>query len=238
MGTQTIGEIERKSGRDPTIFSRHTDIIPQDRLLEQTFTVIGAGSLGSHIVHVLAMMGAENIRVFDDDTVELHNMSVQLYDRKSLGQPKVDALKRVIRHMHGVEIEAIKEKYEPGKDIFGIVISAVDNMDVRRSIWESINGALNVPLYIESRAGGRFASVFTLEPTDVKHAEAYAKDWLFPQEEGLQGKCTEKMTTFIPWIVAGHIGALVTAHLKNEVLPYITHFDMSAFQYPSLLKIP
>lgn len=216
--------ISRPSGRDITQFSRQADIVNQTLLSEMGFTVIGAGSLGSHIVNTITMMGAEHVHVYDDDKVEVHNLAVQLFDKRSLGLAKTAALRRVIRHLHSVDIRVTEKKFEKGNDLGGIVISAVDHMDARRDIWQTVRGNPNVALYIDTRASGRVASIFNLNPVSIAQADLFEAEWLFPQEEGISGPCTEKMTTPIAWWVAAFVGGILIKQLKREPIPF--HVDM------------
>lgn len=224
--------ISRRSGRDDTVFSRQLDIIPQDKLVENAFTVIGAGSLGSCIANTLAMMGAETLRLFDDDTVEIRNLGVQLVGQKHVGKLKVEAVKLTIRQLHGMDIQPYAERYTADKDAFGYMISAVDHMDARTEIWKAIKANfLKVPLYIDTRAGGRQATILIVDPSDKDLGNQYEKDWIFPQAEGLPERCTEKMTTYVPWSVAGEVGALIVNHLRGETLPYQIHIDTVTHQH-------
>ena len=60
-----------------TRYWRQTDIVDADRLAELPVTVIGAGATGSFITLALAKMGVRHITVYDDDTVEEHNLPNQ-----------------------------------------------------------------------------------------------------------------------------------------------------------------
>jgi len=220
---------ERLSNRNEEQFTRQADIVPQGALSTSLFTIIGAGSLGSLTANCLAMLGAENIQVFDDDVVEIHNLAVQLYPPAALTDPptpKVDALYHVVKNLHGVEIVTNNKKFTADTEVRGVVISCVDSMDARKVIWDNLSLQPGVPLYIDTRAGGRLASIFSLDPSNRGQVKDYTANWLFPQEEGTQGPCTEKMTTFISWAVGGQVAALVTNYLRKDPVPYRVDLDM------------
>ena len=50
-------------------YLRQLDVLDQPRLATTPFTLIGAGAIGSFTAMALAKCGAENITVFDPDTV-------------------------------------------------------------------------------------------------------------------------------------------------------------------------
>ena len=63
------------------------------RILGATqITVCGAGALGSNFVHEIMRQGAMNVTVIDDDRVEAHNISTQMYAPNHVGQLKTNAL--------------------------------------------------------------------------------------------------------------------------------------------------
>jgi len=113
--------------------TRQMDLIPMDRLNER-ITVIGAGAVGSWVVLSLTKMGFTNIKVYDHDTISIENMNCQFYPYKGIGKPKVEVLQSMIKSFANVEIEVVNGKYEDGMPLEGIVISAVDSMDVRKMI--------------------------------------------------------------------------------------------------------
>ena len=63
------------------------------KLQQATVTIIGAGGLGAQVAHNLAASGVGNIRVIDDDKVELSNLPRQLiYSPQDIGFSKVERL--------------------------------------------------------------------------------------------------------------------------------------------------
>ena len=77
-------------------FHRQLDVLDVPRLARTPITVIGAGAVGSFTVLALAKCGAEKITVWDDDSIESHNLPNQWYRLADLGRPKVQALKALI----------------------------------------------------------------------------------------------------------------------------------------------
>ena len=71
------------------------------KIFECPITVVGAGGIGSFTTLALAKIGFTDIRVFDDDRIEIHNLGNQFYRRKDLNKPKVEALRDIVNlHQH------------------------------------------------------------------------------------------------------------------------------------------
>jgi len=78
-------------------FIRQQDAVNMDRLSKLPITLIGAGSIGSTTAVWLGKMGIQDICVFDDDKVEEHNWSNQMFRASDIGKPKGQALFDVMR---------------------------------------------------------------------------------------------------------------------------------------------
>jgi len=80
-------------------YSRHimldeVDVDGQQRWLDATALVIGAGGLGSPVILYLAAAGVGKLILVDDDTVELTNLQRQIaHQTDSIGQSKVASAK-------------------------------------------------------------------------------------------------------------------------------------------------
>jgi molybdopterin-synthase adenylyltransferase len=106
------------------------------KMAEQEFIICGAGAIGSNLVENMVRQGFKKFLVIDDDRVEDHNRSTQIYDRRDVGQLKVAALKTRIYNVMGITIEPCSKKLDEtniGK-IFkkgSIVIDGFDNVTSR-----------------------------------------------------------------------------------------------------------
>lgn len=67
-----------------------------DRLAELNIIVCGAGALGSNFIHEIMRQGALNVTAIDDDRVEEHNISTQMYGPEHVGSLKTNAIVSVM----------------------------------------------------------------------------------------------------------------------------------------------
>lgn len=203
--------------------TRQLDIIPVG-CLSQPITVIGAGAIGSFTVLSLAKMGFRNITVYDFDKVSEENMNCQWYRISDIGRPKVEALKDAVHSYSGVEINENDKKYEGGR-LHGIVISAVDSMSVRKTIWQSVKDSPFVSWLIDPRMASEYAVSFVMNPNDDKDKESYEKT-LHSDEGGVQERCTAKATIYTSTMIAGYVAKHVKDLVTNNPYARVTHWNI------------
>ena len=193
-------------------FWRQQDIVDGDRLADLPITVIGAGATGSFIALALAKMGVHQITVYDDDTVEAHNLPNQFYQPAHLGWKKVSALFHLVQAFTGVEIVARPERYVD-QQTRGIVIVCVDQMDQRQRIWRSCRYRPDIPLFIDTRMGAEVAIVHAITPIDPEDVRHY-EDTLHGSKEAFPARCTERAIVY----TALGLAALVAGKVKKSVM--------------------
>lgn len=170
-------------------------------------TVIGAGGIGSFTTLALAKIGFKNIKVFDDDSIEVHNLGNQFYRIKDLSKLKVAALAEIVQDFEDVVIEAKAYKYsmQNSKEMEGLVISAVDSMQARKLVYDSIKNNKAVHGFIDGRMGGNQLEVYTVNMTNKADKVAYEKT-LWSDDQTADIPCTQKavmynVLTIASWIV-------------------------------------
>ncbi|OGL62992.1 hypothetical protein A3C09_03960 [Candidatus Uhrbacteria bacterium RIFCSPHIGHO2_02_FULL_47_44] len=203
-------------------FLRQLGIVDPEKLAAVEVTVIGAGGIGSPTVLALAKMGVMNIRVYDNDTVERHNLPNQWYRIKDLGKAKVKALREIVEEYTGVQIDACNELFT-NQPVSGIVISAVDSMDVRLAIWEQIKLNPSVDLYIDGRMGGQQYYTYAVSPCDPDHIEWYEAR-LYPSSTAAELPCSARSIIFTLLAQAAHISLMVKQFVNQEdILREVIH---------------
>jgi adenylyltransferase/sulfurtransferase len=110
----------------------------QDRLRHGSIAIIGLGGLGAAAAAYLTMAGVGNIRLVDQDTVEIRNLQRQiLYSIDDVRKPKVEAAaKRLAALNPQVRLEPIPENVrETNSDALvahcDCIVDGLDNMATR-----------------------------------------------------------------------------------------------------------
>ena len=200
-------------------YSRQRDIVPPDRLARCQATVIGVGAIGRQVALQLAAMGTPRLQLIDFDVVEESNLASQGYLEDDLGRTKVGAtadLCSAIRH--GIPIDDVEDRFRRSMDVGNVAFCCVDQIDVRRLVWESVRG--RVDLFIDGRMAAEVLRVLTV--CDSAGREHYATT-LFAPEQAYQGSCTAKTTIYCANVAAGLMLAQFTKWLRGlPVEPDIT----------------
>lgn len=208
-----------------TDYWRQMDVFDPYRF-EGGVTVIGAGGIGSPAVLGLAKMGVKDIKVYDPDTVELHNIPNQFYRLDDVGSPKITALASIIKAYAGTDIEAVQGRFAGHPS--GIVISAVDSMDSRKEIWDLIKYKTSIPLYIDARMGAEVGIVHTLRPTSPIDV-AWYEGTLFSDEDSVPEPCTARAIIYNVLGIAAIIGGQVKRYSRGEELPKEIIVDFATY---------
>ncbi len=108
-------------------------------LADVNVVVCGAGALGSNIVDGLSRQGFHQLRVIDNDRVEEHNVSTQVYGEGDVGALKVDALRNKVFRAVSVELQTESKRLDDrnAKRLLrkaGLVIDAFDNSASRQAV--------------------------------------------------------------------------------------------------------
>lgn len=186
----------------------------QDNIFEprraQRLTVIGVGSIGSHVALAAAKMGVSDITVYDGDSVESHNIPMSVYRTEDLAKTKVVALESIIHAHTGTVIKAKPVWYRNQRPA-GTVISCVDTMEARQDIFKQVKRNPMVDLFIDTRVASEFISIFAIEPCKPEDIEYYEYFLRYSTEEALRINCGNHGIVFISMRVA----SVVCANLTN-----------------------
>ena len=211
-------------------YQRHWDMIDVERLKTLPIRIIGAGSVGSFTCLSLCKMGAQRVKVWDDDMIDEHNIANQFYRIEDIGEFKTDALQKMIMDFEGTPIDVETEKFYGEEDCNGIIIVAVDNMNARKRIWEKVKGNEDVSLFIDPRMGGRVARIYAVNPMNPGVYE----ETLYDDDEAEEERCTEKTIIYNVLGISSYICKIVEDWMKDGVesckelvLDYATYQLMS-----------
>lgn len=173
--------------------------------------IIGCGSIGSYVAYGLARIGVKKLTLIDFDTVEAHNLPNQFFAESlniTEGVYKTTVLSATIKLMvPSIEITEIPLKWEEVNKNFApisAIIVAVDDMDVRKVIFEDFIKYGYSQYLIDARVGGLYANIFTVEPYD--ESQRFYKATLHSNEEVvLPLPCTGQSVADVSMCVAGEI---------------------------------
>ena len=204
--------------------TRQLDLLPVE-LLGKKIVVIGAGAIGSFTVLNLVKMGFYNVTVHDMDVVSVENMNCQWYRHSDIGKPKVVALREIIQDFTGTEISIVNKRWE-GAPLEGIVISAVDSMEVRTKIWGACKENVFVPWVIDPRMASEYALLYVMDPCDSEDIASYEKT-LYTDAQGVQEPCTSKAIMYTATMIAGHVAKQVKDVVTKKPYARTTHWDIA-----------
>lgn len=205
-------------------YFRQMDLVDQEAL-DIPMAVIGCGGIGSLTALALAKMGCHNLTVYDDDTIEPHNLPNQVYRVKDTSKKKVDAISEILYDYTGAEIAARPHRVD-GQKLQGIVICGVDTMTDRIRIWlDSIKLNPAVALYIDARMGGEVSRIYSVRPVDPFQIQSYEAT-LYSDTEADPLPCTGRTIIYNTFTIAGIITSQVKRFLMGEPYPREILFDL------------
>lgn len=175
---------------------RHTAIHDPRKYKDKQVTVIGAGTIGSWLVQILARMQV-NMVVYDHDTVEEHNLTTQTYGDADIGKYKVTALEEQVKVIQPENPHVFISQMYPGPDdiVGDIIVSAVDSLEARRDIATKLIEKGCVLPIIDGRVGREQVEVYYFPS---------AKEWLEQlPEEGDTDPCGARFTAYAAVQAAG-----------------------------------
>jgi molybdopterin/thiamine biosynthesis adenylyltransferase len=203
-------------------FIRQQSLIDQAKLSELRIAIIGAGAIGSYTALTLTKMGCTHLTVWDKDNVELHNISNQLFNRESLGTPKVVAVEQECKRYAptGVDVEIYNEFYEGQTlDKHDVVIALTDNIEGRAKAFEAAFKSQKAMLFIDGRMGAETLRTFVFNPKDPDASKEYYEDYIEDvQNEELP--CTARSIIYNVLMAASLISSYVKRFVQGEPAPF------------------
>lgn len=210
-----------------------------------TVVLAGLGGIGSYVLFCLARMKPRQVFLYDDDVVELANLSGQLYSVPMVGKRKVDAMAELARDFscyYGVQ--AVPQKFTRDTPAGDIMICGFDNMQARKDFFEAwVKHLVNHPspskcLFIDGRLNMEEFQVFCMRGNDTYSIEKYHKEYLFEDYQAESLQCSMKQTTYCANMIGSVIVNLFTNFIANQLKPLIdrdvpfkTYYDASMMYF-------
>jgi len=201
-----------------TVFHRQLDILSPSII--PPITIIGCGAVGSAVGVMLAKLGAMDVTLWDGDTIEPHNVANQMFDRAHAGNNKATALSTNMEYASptdGTNYRA-NETHWDNETTTPIMIVAVDSMDTRKAIYETLKTKMGVRFVIDARMGGE---MFRIHSGDMRLPEyqTFYEKTLYSDEEAEPLPCTARGIAYNTFAIAGQIGAILKQYLTDEQPP-------------------
>lgn len=180
-------------------FARQSDLVPFDRLVEVSATVIGVGAIGRQVAIQLASIGAQRIQLIDFDKVDATNITTQGYRQHEIDWAKPFACAEAISQIDPqIEVSRIEDRFRPRQQIGNAIFCCVDSIASRSAIWKSVEG--KTAFWSDGRMLGEVLRILTA--TDSESVIHYSTT-LFAPSEAQQGTCTSRSTIYAASIAAG-----------------------------------
>lgn len=205
--------------------TRQLDLIPMRNLEEARVHIIGCGAIGSHLALQLAKMGLTNLVLYDMDTVSIENMSNQGFRMSDIGKNKAEALASIIVDYAGIPVEVVPRAWTKEDRLDGIVVSAVDVMEIRKQIWEKCQMSFGVTHVIDPRMGAEVALLYTMNPQNDRDREAY-ENTLYLDKDAVQERCTAKSTIYTANLLSGLCSKTIKNLICKQDYPRVTQWGI------------
>jgi len=192
---------------------RQLDFISLEDLDGVSVTIIGAGGIGSFVALGLSKLGILEMEIWDGDKVEDHNVPNQFFKTHHIGRNKAKITALQATEYGGIYARA-RDRFWNKEPLSGFVISAVDDMAVRKKIWEACKLQPRVKLLVDGRIGGEDVKVIALKPTDIDAIKQYEAT-LFSNEEAAELPCTSRAIIDVAFLVTALIIRAVRGYIKD-----------------------
>ena len=153
---------------------RQLDLFKPRQFSKKRIDVIGVGATGSYVVWLLSKIGLTNIHIWDDDSIESHNIPNQCFMLDHIGKLKVNAMKEMIKTGSGIDVVEHNEKVVSTQKLGNIVFLLVDSMKARKEIWGNIlKYNTGIECMIETRMSSNSGRVYTIKPYSPTHIKLW-----------------------------------------------------------------
>ncbi len=188
-------------------FLRHGAFFGPEDAEDNTFCIIGVGATGSWAALTAAKMGWHKFQIWDLDLVESHNLPNQAYGVNHINMKKVDALEAVLKDFNP---SVIVEKHDCFFDasnpqhlaeLSDYLFIAVDSLDTRKQIYQSVKLHPFLNLIFETRMGFTHAELNIVSPSDIMKVDEIIS-MLKTDEEVTEAACNERIISTLVMIIS------------------------------------
>lgn len=209
-----------------------------DKVKEFKIAIVGLGGIGSYAAYAISRFRPRRITLVDMDTIELVNMSGQMYREFDIGLLKTEALALTLSEFSQYSVNTRSERIQNLPyiiDEHNIIICGFDNMEARRYVWNTMSESNDNKLLIDGRMNAEFYQLICVDINNLGARNRYESDWLFCNKEAEQTVCSFKQTSFVGMQIGGMIGSLVANYAYNlcetpmtRPVPFLTEFNSAS----------
>jgi hypothetical protein len=210
---------------------RFSELLPAKYTSTTRIGIVGAGSIGGWTARMLAKLGFINLAVYDDDTVEEHNVGTQPYELVHIGMPKVEALRDMIIQDCGFEITTYNMKVTTPKEQYDFLIFAVDSIETRRIMYDYCTMPTIAIIDPRMSLGTWNCLILPTDPDFRPIHKAYKQEHLFTAAEAVQEPCTARSIVDTPCTVAAYIAATIRYMVLNGIKPGIMDMRDTTYKF-------
>lgn len=166
---------------------RHREVIDPSKVTVPIH-LIGCGAVGSWTALQLIKLGIRTVTIWDGDKVASHNIANQAFMPNAVDKFKTIAIKKLADDL---EVELNIKSIYVNEDDFpenGIILSAVDSMEVRQLTFNKIKYKIRYNYFIDIRMGAKMGRVFfinPIKPSDIR----YFEENLYQDAQALISEC-------------------------------------------------
>ncbi len=215
----------------------------QEKLLDSTVLIVGAGGLGCTVAQYLVGSGIGRLIVVDDDIIELSNLPRQvLFSRADIGQAKAEVLCEVLnRRLEKNVCQAVVEKFnyllvkkivqEIGVDNL-LLVDAGDNLELSYQLDEAAE-KFHLPLVHASVSRGEGYLYTRLPQSDFLSLQTVFSQHSTTESCSQNGVMTVAVGLIGVYQAMQVIRVILRPHL-GEIVPELVLFDGMAMRFMAL----
>lgn len=178
---------------------------------EENILVGGVGGIGSSSMYCLAKTIPATYYIIDNDFVAQHNIGTQFFKKTDIDRYKVESISEMVKLYSDANTIPFNRKINEF-DKLPITISAFDNMEARKQLFQNWKSLENREIFIDGRLRASMYEVYAV----IKGREEEYETTLFNDSEVEDDMCTFKQTSYFAMMIGAKITQVLVNYLTNK----------------------